>query len=285
MSKVVMSLPKGMVKSSLAGGAIALAAYTALQFLCALLIHREVLGEEQLYPMVCVAAAAAAFLGCGYSVLSRREGAVLTVSAVTAVFLALTLVAALLSGGTVAVDGVDVTKADAKALRSAVAVVPQKALLFSGTILENLRWGRENASREEVEAAAKMACAHDFVTAIHQGYDTVLGQGGVNLSGGQKQRLALARALVRRPQVLILDDCTSALDAATEAKVLESLRQMQGVTVLLISQRIAAVRRADRILCLEDGEVRGFGTHQELMASCSAYQAIYASQIGGDSNG
>ena len=189
------------------------------------------------------------------------------------------------TGGTVAVDGVDVTKADAKALRSAVAVVPQKALLFSGTILENLRWGRENASREEVEAAAKMACAHDFVTAIHQGYDTVLGQGGVNLSGGQKQRLALARALVRRPQVLILDDCTSALDAATEAKVLESLRQMQGVTVLLISQRIAAVRRADRILCLEDGEVRGFGTHQELMASCSAYQAIYASQIGGDSNG
>ena len=104
MSKVVMSLPKGMVKSSLAGGAIALAAYTALQFLCALLIHREVLGEEQLYPMVCVAAAAAAFLGCGYSVLSRREGAVLTVSAVTAVFLALTVSAALLSGGTVAVE-------------------------------------------------------------------------------------------------------------------------------------------------------------------------------------
>ena len=189
------------------------------------------------------------------------------------------------TGGTVAVDGVDVTRADAKALRSAVAVVPQKALLFSGTILENLRWGRADASREEVEAAAKMACAHDFVTAAPQGYDTVLGQGGVNLSGGQKQRLALARALVRRPRVLILDDCTSALDAETEAKVLESLRQMRGVTVLLISQRIAAVRRADRILCLEDGEVRGFGTHQELMASCSAYQAIYASQIGGDSNG
>lgn len=189
------------------------------------------------------------------------------------------------TGGTVTVDGVDVTKANARALRSVVAVVPQKALLFSGTILENLRWGREDASREEVEAAARMACAHDFVTATRQGYDTVLGQGGVNLSGGQKQRLALARALVRRPRVLILDDCTSALDAETEAKVLEGLRQMRGVTVLLISQRIAAVRRADRVLCLEDGEVRGFGTHQELMASCPTYQAIYASQIGGDSNG
>lgn len=189
------------------------------------------------------------------------------------------------TGGTVTVDGVDVTRADEKSLRSAVAVVPQKALLFSGTILENLRWGRADASREEVEAAAKMACAHDFVMAARQGYDTVLGQGGVNLSGGQKQRLALARALVRRPRVLILDDCTSALDAETEAKVLEGLRQMEGVTVLLISQRIAAVRRADRVLCLEDGEVRGFGTHRELMASCPTYQAIYASQIGGDSNG
>lgn len=186
------------------------------------------------------------------------------------------------TGGIVSVDGQDVTLVDVKALRGAVAVVPQKALLFTGSILENLRWGNDGASLEEVESAARIACAHDFVIGTRDGYDTVLGQGGVNLSGGQKQRLALARALVRRPRVLILDDCTSALDAETEARVLSGLRQMENVTVLLISQRIAAVRRADRVLCLEDGCVHGFGTHEELMAGCPTYQAIYASQIGGE---
>ncbi len=189
------------------------------------------------------------------------------------------------TGGIVSVDGQDVTLVDVKALRGAVAVVPQKALLFTGSILENLRWGNDGASLEEVESAARIACAHDFVIGTRDGYDTVLGQGGVNLSGGQKQRLALARALVRRPRVLILDDCTSALDAETEARVLSGVRQMENVTVLLISQRIAAVRRADRVLCLEDGCVHGFGTHEEIMAGCPTYQAIYASQIGGEDCG
>ena len=187
--------------------------------------------------------------------------------------------------GVVSVDGVDVTQLDPQDLRAAVAVVPQKALLFSGSILENLRWGKEDASIDEVEAAARVACAHDFITRTEHGYDTALGQGGVNLSGGQKQRLALARALIRQPRVLILDDCTSALDARTEADVLAGLRQMPDVTVLLISQRIAAVRQADRVLCLENGEVQGFGTHEQLMQDCPTYQAIYASQIGGGSDG
>lgn len=188
--------------------------------------------------------------------------------------------------GVVRVDGVDVTQAQPACLRAAVAIVPQKALLFSGSIAENLRWGQADASMDDIRQAARVACADGFIERTEHGYDTQLGQGGVNLSGGQKQRLALARALVRRPKVLILDDCTSALDAETEAKVLNGLREQSAdITVLLISQRIAAVRRADRILCLEDGTVQGFGTHDELMASCPTYQAIYASQIGGDSNG
>lgn len=188
--------------------------------------------------------------------------------------------------GVVRVDGVDVTQAQPACLRAAVAIVPQKALLFSGSIAENLRWGQADASMDDIRQAARVACADGFIERTEHGYDTQLGQGGVNLSGGQKQRLALARALVRRPKVLILDDCTSALDAETEAKVLSGLREQSAdITVLLISQRIAAVRRADRILCLEDGTVQGFGTHDELMASCPTYQAIYASQIGGDSNG
>ncbi len=187
--------------------------------------------------------------------------------------------------GTIQVDGIDVKQISPKDLRTAVAIVPQKALLFSGTILENLRWGSQDASQAEIEASARIACAHDFILDTPKGYHTVLGQGGVNLSGGQKQRLALARALVRHPKILILDDCTSALDAATESKVLSGLRAMNGITVFLISQRISAVRQADKILCLENGKIQGFGTHAELMSRCSTYQAIYASQIGGDDNG
>lgn len=190
------------------------------------------------------------------------------------------------TGGTVRIDGVDVTEIGEEALRTAVAVVPQKALLFSGTIRENLLWGRSDADETEIRAAAEIACADQFVSQMKDGYDTLLGQGGVNLSGGQKQRLALARALVRSPKILILDDCTSALDAETESAVLSGLRQrLQGVTVLLISQRISTVRRADRVLCLENGVVRGFGSHDELMAGCPTYQAIYHSQIGGGENG
>lgn len=188
--------------------------------------------------------------------------------------------------GKIEIDGADVTQVSEEELRSAVAVVPQKALLFSGTILENLRWGRNEADESEIKNAAKIACADSFISQTENGYDTLLGQGGVNLSGGQKQRLALARALVRNPKILILDDCTSALDAETEAAVLSGLRQqLQEVTVLLISQRISTVRRADRILCLENGIVQGFGSHEELMGTCPTYQAIYHSQIGGGNNG
>jgi ATP-binding cassette subfamily B protein len=190
------------------------------------------------------------------------------------------------TGGRVLIDGADVTQIDEKALRTAIAVVPQKALLFSGTIMDNLRWGRENATDNEVRKAARVACADDFIASSENGYQTLLGQGGVNLSGGQKQRLALARALVRNPRILILDDCTSALDAATETAVLGGLReQFKGTTVLLISQRISTVMRADRILCLENGSLQGCGTHAELMAACPTYRAIYASQIGGDRDG
>ncbi|MDD6174758.1 MAG: ABC transporter ATP-binding protein [Firmicutes bacterium] len=183
--------------------------------------------------------------------------------------------------GQVLIDGCDVQKLSPEQLRQAVAVVPQKALLFSDTIAGNLRWGDEAASDEEIAAAARAACAEEFVQSLPQQYDTMLGQGGVNLSGGQKQRLSIARALLRKPKILILDDCTSALDASTEAAVLANLRVQTGrITVLLISQRISTVMRADRILCLEEGTVRGFGTHRELMEQCAAYRAIYASQVG-----
>lgn len=188
--------------------------------------------------------------------------------------------------GVVSIDGIDVTQIDERALRTRVSVVPQKALLFSGTILENLRFGRNDASMEDIEKAVRIACADSFITQTRDGYHTALGQGGVNLSGGQKQRLSLARALVRSPKILILDDCTSALDAETESAVLSGLRsELLNVTVLLISQRISTVRQADRILCLENGELKGYGSHQELMQSCPTYQAIFQSQIGGNYHG
>ena len=185
------------------------------------------------------------------------------------------------TSGRVKIDGTDVREIDPGRLRRAIAVVPQKALLFSGSILENLRWGDERASEEEVKKATCIACADEFVSAFPNGYETDLSQGGVNLSGGQKQRLSIARALVRKPRILILDDCTSALDANTEARVLQGIRQETAdMTVLLISQRISTVMRADRILCLEDGRVKGFGSHQELLEQCAVYRAIYESQIG-----
>lgn len=185
--------------------------------------------------------------------------------------------------GRIFIGGLDVRRWEEKALRKTVAVVPQKALLFTGTILENLRWGKEDASLDEIRQAAKIACADEFVMKLEEQYNTRISQGGVNFSGGQKQRLALARGLVGNPEILILDDCTSALDAETEAKVLQRLESCsKRMTIILISQRVSAVMRSDRILCLEQGAVSGWGTHEELLKSCSAYQAIYASQIGGD---
>lgn len=184
--------------------------------------------------------------------------------------------------GRILIDGCDVTRLDEKILRNAIAVVPQKALLFSGTIRENLRWGRADADDATLVRAAEIACADSFIQKTELGYDTVLGQGGVNLSGGQKQRISLARALVKDPVILILDDFTSALDAETESAVLQGLHSLSGkVTVLLISQRISTVMKTDRILCLEQGQMRGFGTHEQLLASCRTYQDIYDSQIGG----
>ena len=185
------------------------------------------------------------------------------------------------TSGRILIDGMDIRLIDMNILRKQIAVAPQKALLFTGTIADNLRWGDEEAAMEDIQRAAEIACAAEFIAETEYGYDTLLGQEGVNLSGGQKQRLSIARALLRKPKILILDDCTSALDATTEARVLQGLqREMTDMTVLLISQRISTVMKADRILCLEDGKVQGFGTHEELLAGCSAYQAIYNSQIG-----
>ena len=183
--------------------------------------------------------------------------------------------------GQVLVGGRDVTQMPMAQLRQMIAVVPQKALLFTGTIQENLRWGDKDATEEEIRRAAAAACAEEFVTKLPEGYDTQLGQGGVNLSGGQKQRLSIARALLKNPWILILDDCTSALDATTEAQVLAGIRrEAAGMTVLLVSQRISTVMKADHILCMEDGKICGFGSHEKLMADCEPYKAIYCSQIG-----
>lgn len=188
--------------------------------------------------------------------------------------------------GRIIIDGVDVNEIDEKYLRSEVSVVAQKALLFTGTVRDNLKWGREDATDEEIKEAAKIACADSFIEEKEEGYDLLLGQGGVNLSGGQKQRLSIARALLRNPKILILDDCTSALDAQTEAAVLNGLSGInKDITVLLISQRISTVMRADKILCMNEGRVMGFGTHENLMANCDIYREIYDSQIGGGDNG
>lgn len=186
--------------------------------------------------------------------------------------------------GQVLVGGQDMTHISMTRLRQMIAVVPQKALLFTGTIQENLRWGNQLASTDEIHRATAAACAETFVEKLPEGYDTQLGQGGVNLSGGQKQRLSIARALLKRPQILILDDCTSALDATTEANVLAGIRkEAKGMTVLLVSQRISTVMKTDHILCMENGKICGFGSHEELMAGCEAYRAIYRSQIGDES--
>ncbi|MBO7747134.1 ABC transporter ATP-binding protein [Paenibacillus sp. MWE-103] len=185
------------------------------------------------------------------------------------------------AAGTVEVDGTDVRDVEPKRLRERIAIVPQKTVLFTGTIRDNLLWGKEDATEEEMVRAAKMAQAHEFIAASPDGYDTKLGQGGVNLSGGQKQRLSIARALVRQPAILILDDCTSAVDAATETRIKAALREYaEGLTCLLIAQRMTSVMDADRIVVLDNGEIVGSGKHDELMRTCRTYQEIYRSQTG-----
>lgn len=183
------------------------------------------------------------------------------------------------TSGSVLLDGVDVRDYPIEELRSRIGMVLQNNVLFSGTIRENLLWGRPDATEEEMVQAAKDAQAYDFVMNLPDKFDTVLDQGGTNVSGGQKQRLCIARAMLRKPSVLILDDSTSAVDSATEAAIRESFaKNLKGTTVIIIAQRISSVRYADQILVLDDGTIVGQGTHEELMASNEVYQEIYNSQ-------
>ena len=183
------------------------------------------------------------------------------------------------SEGAVSVGGHDVREYTMEALRQGCAMVLQKNTLFSGTIRENLRWGREDATDAEMEEACRMACADEFISRMPDGYDTHIEQGGANVSGGQKQRLCIARAILRRPRVLILDDSTSAVDTATDAKIRSALRQaLPGATKLIIAQRISSVMDADLIVVLDDGKISGAGTHDQLMASNHIYQEVYKSQ-------
>ena len=186
------------------------------------------------------------------------------------------------SQGTVYVGGKDVRTYDMKTLRDQVAVVLQKNVLFSGTILENLRWGNQNATLEDCKEACRLACADEFIESFPDKYDTMLEQGGTNLSGGQKQRICIARALLKQPKVLILDDSTSAVDTTTDAAIRRSFQEyIPETTKLIIAQRISSVMDADRILVLEQGRVSGFGTHEELMKTNAIYRDVYESQQGG----
>lgn len=184
--------------------------------------------------------------------------------------------------GQVLIDGVDVRKYDLTALREMIGVVLQKNVLFSGTIKENIRWGKKDATDEEIMAACQAAQAYDFVLAQPKGYDTDLSQGGLNLSGGQKQRLCIARAMIKHPKILILDDSTSAVDTATEAKIRESFyKDFKDTTVFIIAQRVSSVQAADQILVLDDGQIKGIGTHEQLLADNEIYKEIVTTQAKG----
>ena len=187
--------------------------------------------------------------------------------------------------GSVCVGGRDVRDYDMEALRNQVAVVLQKNVLFSGTILDNLRWGREDATEEECAEACRLACADEFIERFPDGYNTWIEQGGSNVSGGQKQRLCIARALLKKPKVLILDDSTSAVDTATDARIREAFaKKIPGATKLIVAQRISSVQDADRILVLDNGAVNGFDTHGNLLQTNKIYREIYEAQTqgGGD---
>lgn len=183
--------------------------------------------------------------------------------------------------GSVKLGGIDVKEISLEKLREGIALVPQKSVLFTGTVLDNIRWGKEDASLEEVIKAAKIAQAQDFISTMPEGYNTMVGQGGVNFSGGQKQRLCIARALIKNPDILILDDSTSALDATTESKIRRALKEYsKKLTTIIISQKITSVMEADKIIVLDNGNLVGIGTHEVLMNSCSIYKEIFYSQLG-----
>ena len=185
--------------------------------------------------------------------------------------------------GAVKVGGIDVRQYDLEVLRDNVAMVLQKNVLFSGTVKDNLRWGNPNATEEEMIHACKLACAHDFVEAFPEGYDHRIDQGGTNVSGGQKQRLCIARALLKKPKILILDDSTSAVDTRTDAMIREAFRtEIPNTTKLIIAQRVASVQDADMIIVLENGMVSAVGTHEELLQSSEIYREVYESQRKGD---
>ena len=182
--------------------------------------------------------------------------------------------------GSVLVDGVDVKEYNLQTLRQGISVVLQKSELFTGTIFDNIRWGKPDATIEEVREAARIAQADDFIMSFNDGYDTVIGEKGSSLSGGQKQRVCIARAILKRPKILIFDDATSALDLNTEAKLYKALKAyMNDVTIILIAQRVASAKGAERIMILDDGEIKGLGTNEELLANNSIYQDIYYSQL------
>ncbi len=180
--------------------------------------------------------------------------------------------------------GVDVRDYDLKALRNQVAMVLQKNVLFSGTIKENLRWGKENATDEEMIRACKQAQADEFINSFPDGYDTYIEQGGTNVSGGQKQRICIARALLKKPKILILDDSTSAVDTKTDSLIRKAFKEdIPDTTKIIIAQRISSVEDADKIIVLDNGEINGIGTHEELMNSNEIYRDVYTSQMkGGD---
>ena len=177
------------------------------------------------------------------------------------------------------VDGINVKEYSLKHLRDGVGMVLQKNVLFSGTILDNLKWGDENATEEQIVAAAERAQAHQFISSFTEKYETELGQGGVNVSGGQKQRLCIARALLKKPKILILDDSTSAVDTATEKRIREAFsNELKETTKIIIAQRISSVKDADRILVIDEGRIVGEGTHEELFKNCEEYREICISQ-------
>ena len=186
------------------------------------------------------------------------------------------------TGGTVMVGGHDVREYDMDSLRNQVSVVLQKNVLFSGTILDNLRWGDENATEEDCKRVCRLACADEFIEKMPEGYHTYIEQGGSNVSGGQKQRLCIARALLKKPKVLILDDSTSAVDTATDARIRKAFaEEIPETTKVIIAQRVSSVQNADHIIVMEDGKINGYGTHEELLESNEIYREVYESQTGG----